>query len=63
MENNDRRDKAIVEYYEQFGYLPPGVQGVERYSDHYLDVIEQQIKNKDRENPGFHDGLPPGANS
>ena len=61
MENNDRRDKAIVAYYEQFGYFPPGVQGIEKYSDHYLDIIEQQTKNKDRDKPGFFDSLPPGA--
>jgi len=61
--NNDRRDNAIADYYEQFGGFPPGVQGIEKYSDHYLDIIEQQTKNKDRDNPGFLDGLPPGANS
>jgi len=61
LENNDRRDKAVFEYYEQFGYFPPGVQGIETYSDHYLDIIEQQTKNKNRNKPGFLDGLPPGA--
>jgi len=63
LENNDRRDKAIFAYFDQFGYLPPVAQGIDEDSDHYLDIIEQQTKNKDRNKPGFFDGLPPGASS
>lgn len=61
MASKERIDKVTRAYFDQFGDFPPGAQGVETNSDHYLDIIEQQTKNKDQDNPGFHDWLPPGA--
>ena len=57
MGSKDRINKVFGGYYDQFGHFPPIAQGVETNSDRYLDIVEQQTKNKNKEKPGFHDGL------
>ncbi len=61
MASEERIFKVTKGYYDQFGHFSPGPQGIEINSDHYLDIVEQQTKNKDKNNPVFHDWLPPGA--
>jgi hypothetical protein len=55
--SKDRINNVLGGYYAQFGHFPPIAQGVDADSDYYLDIVEQQTKNKNKENPGFHDGL------
>jgi hypothetical protein len=51
----------MMAFYDQFGHMPLRAQGFDSDSEVYLDIVEQQTKNKDENKPGFYDGLPPHA--
>ena len=61
MEHEERKEKIMMAFYDQFGHMPLRAQGFDSDSEAYLDIVEQQTKNKDENKPGFYDGLPPHA--
>jgi hypothetical protein len=43
-----------------FGHFPFVDLGMDPESDYYLDIIEQQTKNKDKDRPSLYDDLSDG---
>ena len=60
MASKDRIRKVREGYRSVFGHFPFVDLGMDPESDYYLDIIEQQTKNKDKDRPSLYDDLSDG---